>query len=254
MIDIDKSTPQLLKENHQLRRDLAGAQRAADKTSAELNKQEERAILALRGANDGLWDWDLEADYVHFSPRWKSMLGYAETELENEFSTWEHLIHPADKDLVSLVKRVIDETGMVPSELELEVTEGVVQTDSQNLSVFQDLKDLGVLLAIDDFGTGYLSFASLKHLKVDCLKIDKYFVDDMMNDEKTLLLISSMVEMGHNLGHDIIAEGVETPEQFDILKQINCETVQGYLFSKPVSANEITRLLALPKLAVNQGI
>jgi len=160
-------------------------------------------------------------------------------------------IHFLDKDLVSLVKRVIDETGMVPSELELEVTEGVVQTDPKNLSVFQDLKDLGVLLAIDDFGTGYSSFASLKHLNVDCLKIDKYFIDDMITDEKTLLLISSMIEMGHNLGHDIIAEGVETSEQFDLLKEINCETAQGYLFSKPVTANEIAKLLTLPKYAVS---
>jgi len=125
----------------------------------------------------------------------------------------------------------------------LEVTEGVVQTDPENLVIFQELKDLGVLLAIDDFGTGYSSFASLKHLKVDYLKIDKYFIDDMMNDEKTMLLVSSMIEMGHNLGHEIIAEGVETSKQFDVLKNIDCETAQGYLFSKPVSSNEILKLL-----------
>ena len=151
--------------------------------------------------------------------------------------------HFLDKDIVSLIKRVIDETGMVPAELELEVTESVVQTDQKNLSVFQDLKDLGVLLAIDDFGTGYSSFASLKHLKVDYLKIDKYFIDDMLNDKKTLLLISSMIEMGHNLGHEIIAEGVETSEQFNMLKKLDCGTAQGYLFSKPVTANEISKLL-----------
>jgi len=152
-------------------------------------------------------------------------------------------IHFLDKDLVSLIKRVINETGMIPSELELEVTEGVVQTDPKNLSVFQDLKDLGVLLAIDDFGTGYSSFASLNHLKVDYLKIDKYFIDDMLNDKKTLLLISSMIEIGHNLGHEIIAEGVETSEQCNMLKKLDCETAQGYLFSKPVTANEISKLL-----------
>jgi len=160
-------------------------------------------------------------------------------------------IHFLDKDLVSLVKRVIDETGMVPSELGLEVTEGVVQTDPENLSVFQELKDLGFLLAIDDFGTGYSSFASLKHLKVDYLKIDKYFIDDMMNDEKTMLLVSSMIKMGQNLGHEIIAEGVETSEQFDVLNNINCETAQGYLFSKPVTANEISKLLTLPESVEN---
>ncbi|HQU61634.1 MAG TPA: EAL domain-containing protein [Nitrosomonas sp.] len=148
-----------------------------------------------------------------------------------------------DKELVSLIKHIITETGIASSELELEVTEGVVQTDPRNLSIFQDLKNLGVLLTIDDFGTGYSSFASLKHLKVDFLKIDKYFVDDMLVDEKALTLISSMIEMGHKLGYGIIAEGVETIEQLNILKNLGCETVQGYLFSKPVSAGKISKLL-----------
>lgn len=141
-----------------------------------------------------------------------------------------------------LIKRIIDETETAPAELELEVTGSVVQTDQRNLSIFQDLKDLGVLLAIDDFGIGYSSFASLKHLKVDCLKIDKYFVD-MLVDKKALLLIGSMVEMGHKLGYGIIAEGVESSEQLNILKHLGCGTAQGYLFSKPVDANAISKLL-----------
>ena len=148
-----------------------------------------------------------------------------------------------DREFVSLIERIIDEVGIAPSELELEVTEGVVQTDPRNLSIFQDLKNLGVLLAIDDFGTGYSSFASLKHLKVDYLKIDKYFVDDMLVDKTSFTLISSMVEMGHKLGYGIIAEGVETLKQLNILKDLGCESVQGYLFSKPVQADEITTLM-----------
>ena len=151
--------------------------------------------------------------------------------------------HFLDKDFVSLIKHVIDETGMEPAELELEVTESVVQTDPQNLSVFRDLKDLGVLLAIDDFGSGYSSFASLKHLTVDCLKIDKYFISDMLVDSKSQLLIGFMIEMGHNLENGIIAEGVETVEQCHMLKELGCETVQGYLISKPISAEEISKFL-----------
>jgi len=151
--------------------------------------------------------------------------------------------HFLDKDIVSLIKRTLDETGMVAAELELEVTESVVQTDQRNLSIFQSLKDLGVQLAIDDFGTGYSSLASLKHLKVDCLKIDKYFVNDMLVDNKALLLVDSMIEMGHKLGYGIIAEGVETSEQLNALKELGCETGQGYLFSKPVSADKIPELL-----------
>lgn len=148
-----------------------------------------------------------------------------------------------DKGFVLLVKRIIDEVGIAPAELELEVTEGFVQTDPRNLTIFQDLKDLGVLLSIDDFGTGYSSFASLKHLKADYLKIDKYFVDDMLADKKTLTLVSSMIEMGQKLGYGIIAEGVEASEQLEILKSLGCEMVQGYLFSKPAAAGSISELM-----------
>ncbi|MEL4897361.1 bifunctional diguanylate cyclase/phosphodiesterase [Crocosphaera sp. Alani8] len=156
-------------------------------------------------------------------------------------------IHFLDKDFVSLIEHIIDETGIVPSELELEVTESVVQTDQENLSIFRELKNLGVLLAIDDFGTGYSSFASLKHLTVDCLKIDKYFIDDMLVDHKSKTLIGSMIEMGHNLAHEIIAEGVETEEQSHILQKLGCEMAQGYLFSQPINSDEISKLLiAMP--------
>ncbi|GGK56816.1 bifunctional diguanylate cyclase/phosphodiesterase [Amphritea balenae] len=156
--------------------------------------------------------------------------------------------HFLDSDLIPLIQKVLKESGMVASELELEVTESVVQTSQQNLSVFRGLKELGVLLAIDDFGTGYSSFASLKHLNVDYLKIDKYFIDDMLNDRKSELLVGSMIEMGHNLGHEIIAEGIETPEQLGMLEKMCCETAQGYLFSRPVSADAIAELLEKEKI------
>lgn len=152
--------------------------------------------------------------------------------------------HFLDQKIVTLIKQVLDETGITPAKLELEVTESVVQTDQRNLTIFKSLKDLGIKLAIDDFGTGYSSFASLKHLQVDNLKIDKYFVDDMLEDKKSLLLINSMIKMGHQLGHEIIAEGVETTKQLSILKSLGCETAQGYLFSKPVSAEAISVLLS----------
>ena len=152
-------------------------------------------------------------------------------------------IHFLDEDIISLVKRIIDETGIPPKELSLEVTETVVQTKKENLAIFRDLKNLGVQLAIDDFGTGYSSLASLKHIEVDCLKIDKYFVDEMLVDDKGFVLIDAMVEMGHKLGYKIVAEGVETLKQLEILKRLGCETIQGYLYSKPIIANEISKLI-----------
>ena len=151
--------------------------------------------------------------------------------------------HFLDSDLVPLIKRVIKDSGIMPNELELEVTEGGVHTNQENLAIFEHLKELGVLLAIDDFGVGYSSFASLKHLNVDFLKIDKYFIDDMLVDHKAKLLVGSMIEMGHNLGHKVTAEGIEKEEQFCMLQELGCDTAQGYLFSKPVSANQVSKLL-----------
>ena len=151
--------------------------------------------------------------------------------------------HFLDNDLVPLVKQVISDTAMYPKDLKLEVTEGVIQTNTKNLNILKSLKDLGILLAIDDFGTGYSSFASLKHLNVDFLKIDKHFIDDMSKDNKAHLLIGSMIEMGHILGYEIVAEGIETLEQFDMVEKLGCDTVQGYLFGKPVDASEVIKLL-----------
>jgi len=148
-----------------------------------------------------------------------------------------------DDDFVQSVKRIIDKTGMDPTELELEVTESIEPTEQKNLSIFKDLKKLGVTLALDDFGRGCSSLASIKHLNVECLKIDKIFIDDMLVDENAKRLVSSMIEIGHNFCHRVIAEGVEELEQFKIIQEMGCEAVQGYLFSKPVSADEISKLI-----------
>lgn len=154
--------------------------------------------------------------------------------------------HFLETDFVSMLDNIIQTTGIECSKLKLEVTESAVQTNQANLSVFKRLKDHGILIAIDDFGTGYSSFASLKHLYVDVLKIDKYFVDDILTDKKAKDLFCSMITMGQKLGYEIIAEGVETQDQFELLKTLGCDTIQGYLFSKPASAEEIAPLL--PKL------
>jgi diguanylate cyclase (GGDEF)-like protein/PAS domain S-box-containing protein len=151
--------------------------------------------------------------------------------------------HFLDEELVTLVERVLKETGMDATLLELEVTETAVQTDQQNISIFSHLKKAGIQIAIDDFGTGYSSIASLKHLKVDSLKIDKYFINDMLQDKKTQYLVNAMIEMGHNLGHTIVAEGIETKAQLELLKRLKCDTAQGYLFSRPVPAEQIPELV-----------
>lgn len=151
--------------------------------------------------------------------------------------------HFLDEDFVPFVKQVIDETGMDPANLELEVTENVVQINPLNLPNFKKLRDLKVLIAIDDFGTGYSSFASLKHLKANCLKIDQYFIKDLASDDKTKHLVNSMIEIGHNLEHGIIAEGIENVEQLNALKKLDCDSGQGFLFSKPVNEEAMELLL-----------
>ena len=151
--------------------------------------------------------------------------------------------HFLESDFDQVIIETIESTGIDVSKLTLEVTESAVQTNKANLSMFKKLKALGVMIAIDDFGTGYSSFASLKHLSIDVLKIDKYFVDDMVNDEKSTRLIKAMIEMGQKLGYEIVLEGVENDAQFAMLKQFGVNIIQGFLFSKPASAKEIDALL-----------
>ncbi|MBK7352960.1 MAG: EAL domain-containing protein [Nitrosomonas sp.] len=158
-----------------------------------------------------------------------------------------------DTDCVALVQRILQEAGIKPQQLILDISASMVQTDPRNLAIFQDLKALDVLLAIDDFGNDYSPFAALYHFKTDYLKIDNYFIDKMIADEKAFTLVSTLVRMGHELGYGIIAEGVETPEQLSFLKALNCEIVQGYLFSKPVSAAQFSALLHSDKHKIILG-
>ena len=151
--------------------------------------------------------------------------------------------HLLDETIVDLINSTINDTGIKPKNLELEVIESVVQTHEKNLNIFKKLKLLGVKVAIDDFGSRYSYFASLKHLEVDILKIDKYFVDDICTDEKSYILLKSMIEMGHNLGYEVTVEGVETQAQFDLIKGLDCKSAQGFLFSKPVHVNQLDHLL-----------
>jgi len=157
--------------------------------------------------------------------------------------------HIFDGDFIPLIKRVIRETGITANNLELEVTESVLQSNQHKLSVFKKLKDLGIRLAIDEFGMGYTSFAMLRQLNVDLLKIDKFFVDDIGFDKKTRLLVNSMINMGHNLEHKVVAEGIEKSEQLSVLKELGCDTAQGYLLGKPVNADEMSKLLVMDSLS-----
>jgi len=144
--------------------------------------------------------------------------------------------------LLESLKQALAESGLPASQLELEVTESVVQTQGGKIEAFEQIRALGVKLAIDDFGTGYSSLASLKYLPIDCLKIDRLFICDMLEDKDSAVLLGTIVGVAHAMGHSVVAEGVEEAEQVQVLRGLGCDTIQGYYFSRPVPAEEIPAL------------
>ncbi|WP_456373661.1 EAL domain-containing protein [Thiolapillus sp.] len=153
-------------------------------------------------------------------------------------------LHFRDPVLLRTVEDVLERTGVSPHCLELEITESVVQTDGGNFGMFHQLRELGVGIAIDDFGTGFSSLASLKALPVDCLKIDRLFVTDLLRDAKAPVLLETIIGLAHALGHRVVGEGVEESAQLDMLKNAGCDLVQGYYLSRPVVAEKIPGLVS----------
>lgn len=146
----------------------------------------------------------------------------------------------ADPGFVSEVQQVLKSTGLPPALLEIEVTESGLMQDMEAMSgVLRALKALGLRIAIDDFGTGYSSLAYLATLPVDVLKIDKSFVDDYQASPKNMAIITAIIDLAHHLQLEVIAEGVESREQADFLVAFGCCNMQGYYFSRPVSAPEL---------------
>lgn len=141
-----------------------------------------------------------------------------------------------------MVRNVLKQTGVTPVCLELEITETGKQYSDETLVVFEELKRVGVRLAIDDFGSGYSSLGSLRHLPIDCLKIDRVFISDLLDNPKDAVLLGTIMTLAHALDFDVVAEGVEELEQVVILRALDCDVVQGFYFSKPVPASEIPEL------------
>ena len=148
------------------------------------------------------------------------------------------------KDFVDRVAAVIREHRINPSRLKLELTESMVLDNLDDVvAKMHALKALGVGLSMDDFGTGYSSLSYLKQLPLDQLKIDRSFVNDIVNDPLDAVMVRTIIDMAHNFGLNVIAEGVETDAQLAFLKQHGCMAYQGYLFSKPVPIEEFEALL-----------
>lgn len=149
-------------------------------------------------------------------------------------------------DLIERVAHELKKHSVDPSMVLVEITESAAMVDPERAQrVFQGLRTLGVGLALDDFGTGYSSLSRLRHLPVDVLKIDRSFISDLARDPDTRAMVAAFVQLAHNLKVAPLAEGIETEEELEFLKSCQCTLGQGFLFSKPVEAAEVTALFAL---------
>ncbi|SFK98518.1 putative bifunctional diguanylate cyclase/phosphodiesterase [Geodermatophilus ruber] len=147
----------------------------------------------------------------------------------------------ADDDVVATVRAALDGSGLPARQLTLEVTEGVLMHDvDQVVGQLLALRALGVRIAIDDFGTGYSSLSYLRRLPADIVKIDRSFVQDLGSGGRSTTLVASIIELARSLNLDVVAEGVETPEQQAVLGRLACSHVQGYLFGRPQPADAQT--------------
>ena len=145
-----------------------------------------------------------------------------------------------DMELPASILALLAESGVAPQDLILEITESAVMTNpSGGLTILTELDRMGVTLAIDDFGTGYSSLAYLKRLPVDELKIDKSFVTDMEENDNDAVIVRSTIDLAHNLGLKVTAEGVETQGAWDLLEILGCDNSQGYFMGKPMPAEKL---------------
>lgn len=137
------------------------------------------------------------------------------------------------------LKRIIAETKVNTKFVELEITESILMKDfEKSIKLLTEIRDLGINIALDDFGTGYSSLSYLKQLPINTLKIDKSFIDNIAGNKREKAIVDGIIQLAQKIGLDVVAEGVETKEQIQLLKIMGCNQIQGYYFSKPLSANE----------------
>ena len=154
-----------------------------------------------------------------------------------------------DESIVTMIGHVLRETECKPEWIELEITEAyTMKYPDQSIKLLGRIKEIGVGLAIDDFGTGFSSLSNLKRLPIDKLKIDRSFVQDIPGNQENETIVKTIISMSENLGLEILAEGVETEEQKHFLLQNGCFNAQGYLYAKPMSAEDIVEMFKTKEL------
>jgi len=149
-----------------------------------------------------------------------------------------------DDALLDDIRAALYDSGMAPNLLELEITESMVMHNPEHIiSILAKIKSMGVRLAIDDFGTGYSSLAQIKHFPIDTLKVDRSFIRNIPQDAEDKAITEAIIAMGKTLSLTVVAEGVETEEQMNFLKEHSCDEMQGFYFSKPVVPEQFADLL-----------
>ena len=145
---------------------------------------------------------------------------------------------------VSVLQKVLHETGVGPEGIEIEITESMIMSDTDSaIAALTELHGLGICVAMDDFGTGYSSLSYLRQFPIDTIKIDGSFVADISTSADDAEIVRTIISMGQTLNKTIVAEGVETEEQLQLLRNFKCDQIQGYLFSRPVPGNELTEFI-----------
>lgn len=150
----------------------------------------------------------------------------------------------AQSNFTAMVSEIIEQTGIMPGYLELEITEGVLAKDVKNtFAIINELHKIGVTISIDDFGTGYSSLSYLKQFPIDVLKIDQSFTREILTEKSSAAIVAAIINMAHGLDLRLVAEGVETQAQAELLQQMGCTVMQGYLYSRPLMPERLTEYL-----------
>ena len=154
----------------------------------------------------------------------------------------------SDEKMTDMVLQILDETGINPKWLEIEITENVILDNNDDvMKKMTILTNKGVSFSIDDFGTGYSSLKTLNQLHFHLLKIDRSFIKDLHYNEGSLQITKAIIQLAHLLEMKVVAEGVDDPKQLSILKEQNCDYIQGYLFSKPIHPIEFEKLIRMKR-------
>ena len=153
-------------------------------------------------------------------------------------------VHIMQLDFVDNIKSIVEESGVRPEWIGLEITEtSLMESFESNKKKLEEIKELGIAIYLDDFGTGYSSLSYLNSLPIDRVKIDKSFIDVMLQSEKDRKIVKAIIKLAQNIGLHVVAEGVEYKEQFESLHNDQCESIQGYYISKPVRYEEIISII-----------